>query len=208
MEVQKFKLSVREKKSGRGFTILPEAFFRKYLTCPRCGCCYEIKCPVCGMSADMEVGCEYCPFCEGNGQHTILPENHFDCPSCGLQCRSAEDLDSEYDFCGSIFSREAKRPLKQPPLPARETDKHCLVCDSSTNIERHHLDWNHENDDPQNIGYLCDYCHMRAHNLGKPLFDKLCARVRKDPSLRESIRQSATDWRKKNLSRRSQTEQP
>lgn len=34
-------------------------------------------------------------------------------------------------------------------------------------ICHHHLDGNHDNDDPSNIMLLCNRCHLRRHHAGK-----------------------------------------
>jgi len=39
----------------------------------------------------------------------------------------------------------------------------CSVCGSITNVHRHHLDMNPQNNDQDNIRILCVQCHAKAH---------------------------------------------
>jgi len=42
----------------------------------------------------------------------------------------------------------------------------CFICDSQEakeNLHKHHVDWNHNNNDPNNIVVLCKRCHNIIH---------------------------------------------
>ena len=41
----------------------------------------------------------------------------------------------------------------------------CLQCGSKLNLGIHHVDFDHYNDDPENLQVLCVSCHMRLHKL-------------------------------------------
>jgi hypothetical protein len=42
----------------------------------------------------------------------------------------------------------------------------CYLCDSQENLERHHVDWHHDNDSRDNLVTLCHRCHMELHRAG------------------------------------------
>ena len=42
----------------------------------------------------------------------------------------------------------------------------CFICGSLTKIETHHIDWHHENPDPNNKVKLCQVCHSIIHKEG------------------------------------------
>ena len=44
--------------------------------------------------------------------------------------------------------------------------KECFICDSQEaqeNLHIHHVDWHHDNNDPENIVVLCKRCHVIIH---------------------------------------------
>lgn len=51
----------------------------------------------------------------------------------------------------------------QPKL--KENDG-CYLCGSQKAIEEHHIDWHHENNEPENRSHLCHRCHMELHRSG------------------------------------------
>ena len=42
----------------------------------------------------------------------------------------------------------------------------CYLCGSQERVQRHHIDWHHENDNPSNRVLLCHRCHMELHRAG------------------------------------------
>jgi len=42
----------------------------------------------------------------------------------------------------------------------------CYLCGSQVKVERHHIDWHHENDVPENRVRLCQRCHAMLHKVG------------------------------------------
>jgi len=41
--------------------------------------------------------------------------------------------------------------------------KECLQCGAIGDLHQHHLDWNHDNNDPSNVVLLCETCHTFIH---------------------------------------------
>lgn len=41
--------------------------------------------------------------------------------------------------------------------------KECCHCKTTSNLEVHHIDFNHKNDNPQNLVALCHECHVEIH---------------------------------------------
>lgn len=39
----------------------------------------------------------------------------------------------------------------------------CERCEATTNLAIHHRDWDHYNDDPENLAILCVSCHSSVH---------------------------------------------
>lgn len=44
----------------------------------------------------------------------------------------------------------------------------CECCDYDEVLDLHHIDGNHDNNDPTNHGVLCPNCHAKIHRLGIP----------------------------------------
>lgn len=70
----------------------------------------------------------------------------------------------------------------------------CEACGFSKGLEIHHIDWNHENDHPDNLQTLCKYCHMQAHKLGKPEFERMLELVNFNPAYKAELRRSAEEF--------------
>lgn len=57
-----------------------------------------------------------------------------------------------------------------------QREKKCEVCGSTTNIDVHHKDGNHQNNVPENLLVVCRSCHLKIHHpkgkcsiCGKPV---------------------------------------
>ena len=57
-------------------------------------------------------------------------------------------------------SNRCRQLLRKGNQPA------CYLCDSQVDLEVHHIDWHHENDNPDNLVTLCHRCHMELHRSG------------------------------------------
>ena len=42
----------------------------------------------------------------------------------------------------------------------------CYLCGSEEQVERHHVDWHHDNNDAGNVVPLCRRCHVEVHRFG------------------------------------------
>jgi len=80
----------------------------------------------------------------------------------------------------------------------RNSIEECEACGFSKDLETHHIDWNHENDHPDNLQTLCKYCHMQAHKLGKPEFERMLELVNFNPAYKAELRRSAEEFYKVN----------
>lgn len=58
----------------------------------------------------------------------------------------------------------------------------CCHCKSTNDLEVHHVDFNHENNKPQNLVGLCHSCHVAIH------------RKRTHPELKDSIQTSIDEY--------------
>jgi 5-methylcytosine-specific restriction endonuclease McrA len=57
--------------------------------------------------------------------------------------------------------RRWTRSVDRIPYGAR-----CHVCSSPYDVQRHHIDWDHHNNDPLNIVLLCQQCHSIIQSSG------------------------------------------
>ena len=73
-------------------------------------------------------------------------------------------------------------------------ERECATCGFTKGLETHHIDWNHDNSNPDNLEKLCKYCHMQAHKLGNPLFEQMVERVNFNPAYRAELRRSAEEF--------------
>jgi len=51
----------------------------------------------------------------------------------------------------------------------------CYLCDSQEAVERHHVDWHHENNGHGNRVLLCKRCHVELHKVGYLSLEELIA---------------------------------
>ena len=133
-----------------------------------------------------------CQACIESGHKDVsLPEDIADCPKCGLQCRSVDQVvDSD-----SIQRADAafSQAFQATPPVLRESREHGSSCGSSLGINTHHIDWNHDNNEKSNLTTLCHHCHEQAHKLGKPLFDRLGQEIGNDQEKSDRLRMSSAN---------------
>lgn len=184
MSFPRFK--VRRQFNPRGkWTALPQAGLRVWLTCPRCRHEYRLVHDFCGIAIDVKEALvlRECSVCKENGQDYRILEGIADCPSCGLECRGLTQVEDEYQSSSTPRDINKVKPIKGS----------CFVCGNPA-LEKHHADWNHANNSPENLRLVCEWCHLQAHKLGKPLFEQLVDRVRKDPKEITGLRQASQEW--------------
>ncbi len=49
----------------------------------------------------------------------------------------------------------------------------CEFCGSVLELQVHHVDWDHDNNVPENRMQLCHFCHTAVHQLGAILPEQL-----------------------------------
>ena len=178
-----------EEFNGRGkWTSLLQSAFRVHLTCPECNHRYPIVHAYCGLHVllyDALSPPRTCQACLDSGhKDDSLPEDIADCPRCGLQCRSVEQV------IGSNSIRRARPRSSRTSSPRRQPPRikgQCSKCGSAYGVHTHHIDWNHDNNEKSNLTTLCHHCHEQVHKLGKPLFDQLGQRTADDPDVKQRL---------------------
>ena len=60
----------------------------------------------------------------------------------------------------------------------------CRACGATYLLDRHHVNWNHDDNSSGNLMLLCKYCHMKATHLGVDGFAHLIKVVDNNPALR------------------------
>ena len=168
--------------------------FLSFLTCPECNCRYQLRHHYCGMSLSVEdaLTSHMCDFCLSNGQtlESRLPLEVADCPQCGHKCRAIDDI----DYPKKTRKIRNVRRKKLPSASIQDVSQHCKACGFARGLEIHHKDWDHTNDNPENLLVLCKWCHMQVHKLGKPEFERMLEVAGANPSLRTALRRSAEDF--------------
>jgi hypothetical protein len=164
---------------------LPEAALRVCLTCPRCRKQYKLVHSLCGIAIGVrEALClRECSVCKENGQDSRVSEADADCPDCGLECRKLAQVEDECESSGNPRYPRTVKPVKGI----------CFVCGNPA-LEMHHLNWDHSNNSPENLRLVCEWYHLQAHKLGKPLFEELVDRVGKNSEQMVTLRQSSKKW--------------
>ena len=188
MKLPKFNVSYEH-----GVSRLIEASTKVFLTCPECHHRYELRHSHCGMPLHVKDALERhtCEVCMSNGQdpYAILPLEVADCPKCGHKCRTIEDIEEP-----KITKVYHTRRNRLPPANKRHLPRQCEACGFTSGLEVHHKDWNHRNNNPENLQVLCKWCHVQASKLGAPEFERMLEIVRLDQSLKTSLRKSAEDF--------------
>ena len=67
---------------------------------------------------------------------------------------------------------------------------YCAVCDSLKNLQVHHKDENRRNDSIYNLLIVCEKCHRKIHNMGKP---RTCRQQKGNPKFMKGTRRK---WKK------------
>lgn len=79
----------------------------------------------------------------------------------GIQDERQVNALKQYHHCGrrndKILKYDTKRYFKYKK-------ENCEICGCVTDLEVHHIDKNHENNDPENLMTLCESCHQLVHS--------------------------------------------
>lgn len=99
--------------------------------------------------------CLYCqkPLVKREGER---PSHFTRRQTCGRRCANGLIARNRYDGkprTKSAYHQQARRHRK----------KHCATCRSTLNLEVHHRDGDHTNNDPKNLATLCRVCHSDIH---------------------------------------------
>ena len=115
-----------EEFNGRGkWTSLLQSAFRVHLTCPECNHRYPIVHAYCGLHVllyDALSPPRTCQACLDSGhKDDSLPEDVADCPRCGLQCRSVEQVVGSESIRRAMLrsSNATSRRLRPPRSKAK-----------------------------------------------------------------------------------------
>ena len=115
-----------EEFNGRGkWTSLLQSTFRVHLTCPKCQHSYRIVHEYCGLHvllADALPPRSICQVCIDSGHKDVsLPEDIADCPNCGLQCCSVEQVVGSESIRRAMLrsSNATSRRLRPPRSKAK-----------------------------------------------------------------------------------------
>ncbi len=188
--VPTFRASEEFKPRGKWIS-LPQSGLRVHLTCPGCNHRYPVVHKQCRMHVEISDVLRpnaKCTACQENGHEASLPADIADCPNCGLQCRSVEQVvgSDSVRRTGQRSPKDASTHRRAPRIKAP-----CFMCGSPYGINTHHIDWNHDNNAPANLATLCHHCHEQNHKLGKPLFDELRQRITNNPAEKEQLKSSS-----------------
>ena len=176
------------------WTSLPQSSLRTYLTCPRCLHEYPLVHAQCGIALEPSEAIgeqSRCPTCTDNGQDPSVAGHVADCPSCGQECRSLNQINDPEE--SAKLPRSPRSKQSRTPRHLRP-DGPCSACGSPCGLHVHHKDWNHENMTAENLMVLCEWCHMQTSKLGKPEFDRLLNIVSSDPVTKKELRKTSEAW--------------
>ena len=69
--------------------------------------------------------------------------------------------------------------------------KECEVCGLTEGLLAHHIDWNPNNNVPENLQTLCKYCSSLVHKMGIGDFETLVERVNFSVDYKTKLRETA-----------------
>lgn len=102
------------------------------------------------------------------------------CPICQKEFESkenAEQVTCSYSCSNTYFARKRNKPERYKNYKTicfHHHKKECVVCGENRIVEVHHMDEDHENNDPMNLVPLCPTHHQYWHSRYRELiFDKI-----------------------------------
>lgn len=110
---------------------------------------------------------KYCAFCGKKMERQIYPSKLEDLGAfkrrkyCSRECMKkafvVKDA-SEQTWSGA---HESARKIV---YLIEEREKKCEICGSTKNVDIHHKDFNHQNNNSDNLMLVCRSCHLKIHN--------------------------------------------
>jgi len=101
------------------------------------------------------------------------------------------------------YGRSRSRRRKLPHSVTQHLPPVCQVCGFTKGLQDHHIDWNRNNNSVGNLQRLCQWCHIQAHKLGKPEFDRLQEIVNADSDKKAELEKTASKYHYANQSKLS-----
>ena len=100
---------------------------------------------------------EVCPICGGR-------KNNLTATTCGIGCANTyfKSGKNANNYKGETYRSICWKNHK----------KECLICGESRIVEVHHIDENHENNEPRNLAPLCSTHHRYWHSRYKYLVEQ------------------------------------
>ena len=112
----------------------------------------------------------------------LNPVNLKICPVCGDPIKDYKNNTTCSSKCArqhfsEMYHEFAQIPWKDRSLTYREIcfrhhKKQCIVCGETLLVEVHHYDWNHSNDEPENLIPLCPTHHKYLGSQHKHLIEE------------------------------------
>lgn len=129
--------------------------------------------------------CQYCKklmTTSGLPQHTLYcymnPKNIKLCPICDTPIKNWKNSATCSYACANKFFRTGPNNGSWKDSAYVTTcfyyhDKKCVVCSETLVVEVHHLDGNHDNNDPANLIPLCPTHHRYWHSKHRHLVENI-----------------------------------
>lgn len=121
-------------------------------------------------AAESKACCRFCSIeMTTNGlpkheKHCYLnPENTKLCPVCDSQIKNYQENETCSRRCSNIL-RPRREGLGYRSICFKNHERVCCVCGEDKIVEVHHLDGNHNNNDPANLVPLCPNHHQYWHS--------------------------------------------
>lgn len=104
------------------------------------------------------------------------PENKNNCLNCGKEFYPKKKTKCCGYACSNTYFRSGEQNGNWKQDSYRSTcflyhDKECVICEENVIVEVHHLDGNHNNNDPSNLIPLCPTHHKYWHSGHKHLIE-------------------------------------
>lgn len=124
----------------------------------------------------------YCAYCGKKMERKMLPNGERECiplflrrKYCDRECMRKAYV--KKDASEQSWS-EAHGSARKIVYLIENREKVCEICGSTVNVDIHHKDGNHQNNDSENLMLVCRSCHNKLHRQKSVC--KICGSQRKD----------------------------